>query len=184
MRNNNIVRWIILVIVLISIAFLLSCSQEKSGLSSIVTSQVEEATPVTQAPDPPISDYRLVVDGLVDNPLSLTYDDILQYPAVSDNLWLICPGFFERQNEWTGVPVATILYEAAIKSEAAKIIFTASDGYSQELPLQEAQKEGVFLAYMSDGQVLSQNDGYPLRLVAKNQIGSAWVQRLVRIEVK
>ena len=184
MRNKNKVQWIVLVIVLVSITFLSACSQEKPGLSPIVSSQTEEATPVAEVPGPQISDYRLVVDGLVDNPLSLTYDAILQYPVVSDNPWLVCPGVFETQNEWTGVPLALILKEAGIKPEATRIIFSASDGYSQELAAQEAQKEGVFLAYLSEGQVLTPNAGYPLRVVARDQIGSVWVKRLTRIEVK
>ncbi len=184
MGNNNKFLWIVLAIGLVSIAFLSSCSPEKSGLSSAISSPAVEAIPVAEVTDKPISDYRLVVDGLVDKPLSLTYEEILRYPAITENLWLVCPGFFQRQNDWTGVPIAIILYEAGIKPEATKILFTASDGYSQELAVSQAQKEGVFLAYLSDGQVLSQSDGYPLRLVVKNQIGAVWVQRLTHIEVK
>jgi DMSO/TMAO reductase YedYZ molybdopterin-dependent catalytic subunit len=184
MKSKNKVQWMVLVIVLASIAFLSACSQEKTGLSPAVSSQAEETTPVVEARSPQLSDYRLVVDGLVDNPLSLTYDAILQYPEVTDNLWLVCPGVFETQNEWTGVPVAIILKEARIKPEATRIKFSSSDGYSQELSAQDAQKEGVFLAYKSDGQVLSENDGYPLRLVAKDQIGAVWVKILTHIEVK
>jgi sulfane dehydrogenase subunit SoxC len=184
MRNKNKFQWIILAFVLVSIALLSSCSQVQPGFNPVAASKTEETTPVAELPATPISDYRLVVDGLVDNPLTLTYDAILQYPTVTDNPWLICPGVFETQNEWTGVPVATILTEAGIKPEATRIIFSSSDGYSQELPAQDAQKEGVFLAYKCDGQVLSQNDGYPLRLVDKDQIGSVWVKRLAHIEVK
>jgi DMSO/TMAO reductase YedYZ molybdopterin-dependent catalytic subunit len=189
MRNQNKVQWIVLFfIVLASIAILTSCSQEISGarpgLSPTVSSPAEAAAPVTGTPVPPISDYRLVVDGFVDSPLSLTYDAILQYPSVSDNPWLICPGVFETQNQWTGVPVALILNAAGLKPEAYSIVFSSSDGYSQTLSLQEAQNEGVFLAYKCDGQVLSQNDGYPLRLVAKDQAGYIWVKWLTHIEVK
>jgi DMSO/TMAO reductase YedYZ molybdopterin-dependent catalytic subunit len=184
MRNKNKVRWLVLASILISIAFLSSCSQVKAGLSPVVTSQTPEATAVAAASSPQISDYRLVVDGLVDNPLSLTYDAILHYPVVSDTLWLVCPGYFETQNEWSGVPVAQILSDAGIKPEAARIKFSSSGGYSQELSIQDAQKEGVFLAYKCDGQVLSENDGYPLRLVAKDQIGAVWVKMLAHIEVK
>jgi DMSO/TMAO reductase YedYZ molybdopterin-dependent catalytic subunit len=184
MRNKNKVRWLVLAVILISIAFLSSCSREQPGLSPVLSSQTPEATAAAEESIPQISDYRLVVDGLVDNPLSLTYESLLQYPVVSDNLWLVCPGYFETQNEWSGVPVAQILSAAGIKAEAARIKFSSSGGYSQELSVQDAQKEGVFLAYQCDGQVLSQNDGYPLRLVAKDQIGAVWVKMLAHIEVK
>jgi DMSO/TMAO reductase YedYZ molybdopterin-dependent catalytic subunit len=196
MGNTNKIRWTVLVIIaLASFVFLTSCSQEISGVSAPVSSQTEAATPVTttapvtaapaaETPAPLISDYRLAVDGLVDRPLALTYEAILQYPSVTDNPWLICPGVFETQSEWTGVPVALILKEAGLKAEAVSIGFYASDGYSQILSIQEAQKESVFLAYKCDGQVLSQDDGYPLRVVAGEQLGLVWVKRLARIEVR
>ncbi len=52
-----------------------------------------------------ISEYRLVVDGLVDHPLSLSYEDLLKYPAVTETVLLICPDFFVDNAEWTGVPL-------------------------------------------------------------------------------
>jgi sulfane dehydrogenase subunit SoxC len=185
MSIKNKVLWTVLVIIVLSsLAFLSSCSQEISGVSSIVPSQTEATAPAAETPVPQITNYRLTVDGLIDHPLSLTYEAILQYPAVSDKLWLVCPGYFETENEWTGVPVSTILSEAGLKPEAARIVFSSSGSYSQELSVQEAQKEGVFLAYKSEGQAISQNDGYPLRLVAKDQLGSVWVKFLTHIEVK
>jgi DMSO/TMAO reductase YedYZ molybdopterin-dependent catalytic subunit len=173
---------------IILIPFLSSCSREQTDLNPPAAAHVEEATPTAAPTDTPtstnIADYRLVVDGLVDRPLSLTYESILQYPAVSDTLWLICPGVFENQNEWTGVPLSLILDEAGTKAEATKTKFVSPGGYSAELSIEDARKEGTFLAYKVDGQVLGQNDGYPLRLVVKDQIGSVWVKFLEHIEVK
>jgi sulfoxide reductase catalytic subunit YedY len=51
------------------------------------------------------------------------------------------------------------------------------------LPLEDVQKDGVFLAYKVDGQVLPLEHGYPLRLVAEGQYGSNWVKWLTHIEV-
>lgn len=130
-----------------------------------------------------IADYRLTVDGLVEKPLTLTYDDIVAYPSVTKVVLLICPLTFVDNAEWTGVLVSTLLVEAGLKSGATKVAFQSLDGYQIELPLEDVQKDGVFLAYKVDGQVLPLEHGYPLRLVAEGQYGSNWVKWLTHIEV-
>lgn len=131
-----------------------------------------------------IDEYRLVVEGLVEHPLSLSYEDILAYPSVTEVVLLICPSFFADNAQWTGVPVAEILKEAGVKPEATLVYFHAADHYSNHLTLEEAMGSGVFLAYKVNGQELPLEHGYPLRLVAKGKYGSRWVKWLVRIEVK
>lgn len=133
-----------------------------------------------------INAYRLVVDGLVEQPLSLSYDDILAYPAVTQVLRLDCPGFFVDYAEWTGPLVRTILNEAGVKPEASGVQFY--DGseypYSARLTLEEALGEDTLLAYQVYGQVLPEEHGYPVRLAAGSKLGSSWVKWLFRIEVK
>jgi DMSO/TMAO reductase YedYZ molybdopterin-dependent catalytic subunit len=130
-----------------------------------------------------IADYRLIVDGLVEKPLTLTYDDIVAYPSVTKVVLLICPLTFVDNAEWTGVLVSTLLAEAGLKSGATEVAFQSLDGYQIELPLEDVQKDGVFLAYKVDGQVLPLEHGYPLRLVAEEQYGSNWVKWISHVEV-
>jgi len=130
-----------------------------------------------------MADYRLTVDGLVEKPLTLTYDDIVASPSVTEVVLLICPLTFVDNAEWTGVPVSTLLAEAGLKSGATKVEFQALDGYQNVLTLEDVQKDGVFLAYKVDGQLLPLEHGYPLRLVAEGQYGSNWVKWITHIEV-
>jgi len=131
-----------------------------------------------------IKQFRLTIDGKVKNPLALTYEDVLSYPAVTEVVLLICPGFFVDNAEWTGMPVATLLAEAGIKPEATDVTFhDLGGGYSQTLPLEVALQDGVFLAHMVNGQVLPAEHGYPLRLVAEGRYGSDWVKWVSHIEV-
>jgi len=131
-----------------------------------------------------IKQYRLTIDGKVENPLALTYEDVLSYPAVTEVVLLICPGFFVDNAEWTGVPVATLLAEAGIKPEATDVTFhDLGGGYRKTLPLEVALQDGVFLAHMVNGQVLPAEHGYPLRLVAQGRYGSDWVKWVSRIAV-
>jgi DMSO/TMAO reductase YedYZ molybdopterin-dependent catalytic subunit len=133
-----------------------------------------------------VDSYRLVVDGLVEQPLSLGYDDLLAYPAVTQVLRLDCPGFFVDYAEWTGPLVSSILNEAGVKPEASEVQFY--DGgkypYSARLSLEEALSDDTFLAYQVYGQTLPEEHGYPVRLVVGSKLGSSWVKWLFRIEVK
>jgi sulfane dehydrogenase subunit SoxC len=173
---------LILAIALTSITYLMSCSGNIAGNNTVSAS--DQKPLIADFSELQLSDYRLVVDGLVDHPLTLSYDSVLKYPTVTRSLLLVCPGIFKSQNEWTGVPVSLILKEAGIKPEATRVEFSAPDNYYQVLPLESALQDGVFLAYKVDGHVLAKNDGYPLRLVAKDKVGAVWVRVLTHIEVK
>jgi len=131
-----------------------------------------------------IAEYRLTVDGLVERPLALSYDQVLAYPTVTKVVLLICPGFFEDNAEWTGVPVATLLAEAGVKPEAVEVKFRDFGNYTKTLSLEVAQQEGVFLAHSVNGEVLPLDHGYPLRLVAEGRYGSDWVKWVKHIEVR
>jgi sulfoxide reductase catalytic subunit YedY len=131
-----------------------------------------------------IEQYRLIIDGLVENPLTLTYQEILTYPTVTEVVLLICPGFFADNAEWTGVPVKTLLAEAGVKPEATEVIFHGLDGYHSSISLETAQESGPFLAHMVNGQVLPAEHGYPLRLVVKHHYGSEWVKWVEHISVQ
>jgi DMSO/TMAO reductase YedYZ molybdopterin-dependent catalytic subunit len=131
-----------------------------------------------------IKEYRLIVDGLVETPLALSYDQILSYPTVTKVVLLICPGVFTDNAEWTGVPVKTILAEAGISSDATSVTFHDFDYYAKTLPLEVAQQDGVFLAHTVNGEVLPVEHGYPLRLVVEGRYGSEWVKWVQRIEVQ
>jgi DMSO/TMAO reductase YedYZ molybdopterin-dependent catalytic subunit len=130
-----------------------------------------------------ISGYRLTLDGMVDNPLTLTYESILEYPAVTQNVALICPGVWGERVDWTGVPVSTLLTEAILQTGAKEVEFYASDGYYIALKLEDMKKPGFFLAYRRNGQTLNHSEGYPVRLVADGMDGNNWVRWITRIKV-
>lgn len=130
-----------------------------------------------------ITQYRLIVNGLVETPLSVSYDELLQYPSVTRVVLLICPYVFADNAEWTGVPVSRLLDEAGVKPNASKVVFYSIDGYQASLTIEEALVDEVFLAYNVNGQTLPPEHGYPLRLVVKGYYGANWVKWLERIEV-
>ncbi len=134
-------------------------------------------------PEVKIEDYQLNVIGMVDNRLGVGYDEILSYPSVTKTVLLICSGAFADNAEWTGVPVKYFLDRAGVRDGANTVTFYALDSYHKSMPLWQAEKEGVFLAYEVNGEKLPPEHGYPLRLVAEGQFGYLWTKWVTTIEL-
>jgi DMSO/TMAO reductase YedYZ molybdopterin-dependent catalytic subunit len=166
------------------LSLLINSDPAKVDNSKLPITPVDQLHTTGSAPEIDISKYRLIVDGLVSTPLSLTYEDIMQYPTVTEVVLLICPGVFVDNAQWTGVPVTTILAEAGVKQEAKEVTFYAADQYQITFSLTEVERDGVFLSHTVDGQILPKEHGYPLRLVVKGEYGSNWVKWVDHIEIK
>jgi DMSO/TMAO reductase YedYZ molybdopterin-dependent catalytic subunit len=154
--------------------------------TAIPLTPVDELGRTGNPMDVDLATYRLVVDGLVERPLSLSYDELVAYPAVSEVLKLDCPGFFIDYAEWTGPLVRTLLEEAGIKPGASEVVFYDGHSipYKQVLSLETALRDDTLLAYKVNGVTLPVEHGYPLRLAVGSQVGSYWVKWLFRIEVQ
>lgn len=154
--------------------------------SRLPITSVEELNRTGIAPDVNIEQYRLGIEGLVETPLSLTYEEVLAYPSATEVVLLICPGYFADNAEWAGVPVTALLEKAGIKPEAKTVVFQDITGsYRRELPVEDIMgNDSIFLAHTVDGQMLPAEHGYPLRLVAKGKYGSYWVKWVEKIEVR
>ncbi len=131
-----------------------------------------------------ITGYRLEVTGEVDNPLSLTYDELRCMPRTEARLKLVCPGFFEDTATWAGTPLRFLLGSAKVRPDARKVRLISADGYAVTVPLKEALSEGNFVAYEWEGKALPALHGFPLRAVFPGSEGSQWVKWLVKIEVE
>jgi DMSO/TMAO reductase YedYZ molybdopterin-dependent catalytic subunit len=126
--------------------------------------------------------YRLKVSGEVDNPLSLSFDQILQLPSVTEVVLLICPGFFANNGRWTGISFQTLLQRVQPKKEAKFVNIKGAEKVTR-IPIKESYEKGVFLAYQVNGEALPRKHGFPLRLVLEDHYGSDWVKYVNEIEV-
>lgn len=127
--------------------------------------------------------YRLKVSGKVGRPLSLSYDEVLKHPSLTETVLLICPGFFSNNGRWTGVNLKSLLQEAQIKKEAQYIDISGAQGKNVRIPLKAFDQKKIFLAYRVNGETLPQKHGFPLRLVYKDAYGSDWVKYVGEIMV-
>ncbi len=131
-----------------------------------------------------VSSYRLTVTGLVNKPLNLTYDDVVEkYQAYQKVVTIYCVEGWHATILWQGVLVKDLLDEAVAISDAQVAIFHASDGYSTSLPLDYIRSRNILLAYKMNGLTIPQERGFPFELVAESQYGYKWVKWLTQIEV-
>jgi sulfoxide reductase catalytic subunit YedY len=130
-----------------------------------------------------LTNYRLKVMGKVGRSLSLSYDQILKYPSLTETILLICPGFFSNNGRWTGVNLKSLLEEAQIEKEAEYIDIVGASEKRVRIPLKTLDQKRIFLAYRVNGEVLPQKHGFPLRLVYEDPYGSDWVKYVDEIVV-
>ncbi|HET6662727.1 MAG TPA: molybdopterin-dependent oxidoreductase [Acidimicrobiales bacterium] len=148
--------------------------------------------------------WRLEIGGEVRSPLSLSLDDMKQRPRASFACTLECAGngrarlsprplsqpWLEEavgNAEWTGTPLAPLLEEAGVEDTAVEVLFTGLDrgiqgeaehAYERSLPVDEALRPDVLLAYEVNGQPLPPQHGFPLRLIVPGWYGMTLVKWL------
>jgi DMSO/TMAO reductase YedYZ molybdopterin-dependent catalytic subunit len=133
-----------------------------------------------------LEEWRLVVDGKVEEPLSLKYSEILDLPSVEKTVLLVCPGFFANNGTWKGVSVIELLKRAQVKSDAAYVTVRGPRGDYEKVEkfsLKDGDSDLLFLAYQVNGTTLPQKHGFPLRLVAGSRYGSEWVKYVWNVKV-
>ncbi|MBL8521879.1 MAG: sulfite dehydrogenase [Betaproteobacteria bacterium] len=149
------------------------------------------------------SKHRLMINGLVKNPLVFTMDDLMRLPSVSRMHFIECGANtgMEWGNvavptvqythgmlsccEFTGVALSTLLDMAGYDKKAGKyILVEGADGSSMTRTVaMERALDDCMVAYAMNGEMLRPENGYPLRMVAPGIQGVSWVKWLRRIEV-
>lgn len=160
--------------------------QNRHGMPSIPVGQTEtEKWPVLDLgvqPKIPIKMWRLKVDGAVESPQVLSFEALVALGAVDDVSDFHCVTTWSRLGlRWRGVRVSTVLAAASPTPEASHLMIYGSDGYSTNVPLEEALKDDVLLAFMAEGEPLPVEHGGPVRMITPQLYawkGAKWVKRL------
>jgi DMSO/TMAO reductase YedYZ molybdopterin-dependent catalytic subunit len=126
--------------------------------------------------------WSLRVDGAVEAPLSLSYADLLALPHVDEQADFHCvTGWSILDVAFHGVRLATVLALARPAPDATHVMAHALDGYSTNLPLEEALKPDVLLVHEVEGKPLRAEHGGPVRVVVPQLWawkGAKWVSRV------
>ena len=113
-----------------------------------------------------LTTWALRVEGEVERPLRLSWTELRALPQVTEASDFHCVTTWSRMDmQWTGVRLAEVLAMAEPSEAAAFVFFTAADGYTTNLPLEEALKSDVLLGHTVDGEALPLEHGGPLRVI-------------------
>lgn len=135
-----------------------------------------------------INQWNLEISGLVENPLVLSYSDILNMPqssvfATLETISNPQGGDLIGNAIWTGVPFDYILEQVVPDEDVLEVVFYCEDGYSTSLTMEEVLEEGVMLAYKMNGKTLAAEHGYPARMVVPEKYGMKWPKWINKIEL-
>lgn len=133
--------------------------------------------------------WRLVVDGMVDKRVELSFDDLIALGLDEYVITLTCVsnevgGDLVGNARWLGVPVRTVLAAAGVQSGADMVLSRSVDGFTASTPLESLTDPGVdaIFAVAMNGEPLPLEHGFPVRMVVPGLYGyvsaTKWVEEL------
>jgi DMSO/TMAO reductase YedYZ molybdopterin-dependent catalytic subunit len=155
-------------------------------------------------PEIDAAEWTLEITGLVQNPITLTLDDLKAWPRQELTFTIECSGnhgfdWFTSgigNAVWGGAALGPILDEAGVLDDGIEVAFyghdageitvreqTFTQNFARSMSLDDAMSSYNLLAYEMNGEPLPQPNGFPLRLIAPGWYGIANVKWLKRIEV-
>ncbi|MDQ3822470.1 MAG: sulfite oxidase-like oxidoreductase [Actinomycetota bacterium] len=132
-----------------------------------------EKWPVLHAGSVPHTDlatWDFKVWGEVEEPLSLTWDELTALPATEVTVDLHCVTRWSRfDTSFRGVHWSDLAAKAHPKPSARFVVAHAEQGFTSNVPLEAIEDENALLAYEADGEPLTPDHGWPLRLVVPSR---------------
>jgi len=123
------------------------------------------------------STWQLRIHGMVDKPMILSYDDLIQQPMIERDVTLTCVseavgGNYIGNARWQGTLLAPILRKAGIQSGADQIVMRDPHGMTIGVATEPVMDgRDSLLAVGMNGEVLPQAHGYPVRVVVPGLYG-------------
>lgn len=133
-------------------------------------------------PQIPMDMWRLTIDGEVENPIVLKWDDVMALPQTEDTSDFHCVTTWSKLNmNWQGVSLLDIAALVQPKATATHIMCYGYDTYTTNVAIEEALKPDVLLAHTVEGEPLALEHGGPLRMITPQLYawkGSKWIKRI------
>lgn len=134
----------------------------------------------------PQVNWELKISGAVDNPLTLSYADLVEMEQVDlSNVQMEKSTGEDEVGSWSGASLDAIFQQAGASANYVSVTAIAADGYAIEITKDELQ--GAIVALKKDGEWIteaaSEADKGPIRLVCPQTPGNRWVFQLQEIQV-
>jgi DMSO/TMAO reductase YedYZ molybdopterin-dependent catalytic subunit len=160
------------------------------GVATFMTANADfyriDTTLTTPQVDP--ATWLLTVAGMVDKPLTLTYEDLLSRPLIERDITMVCVsnevgGNYIGTARWLGVSLTSVLKEAGVKPGATQLVSRSVDGYTAGSPTAVVMDgRDSLIAIGMNGEVLPVGHGFPARLIVPGLYGfvsaTKWVTEL------
>jgi DMSO/TMAO reductase YedYZ molybdopterin-dependent catalytic subunit len=109
-------------------------------------------------------DFR--ISGLVEEPATFNWDEFMALPQTRRHNDIHCVTRWSKlDNDWDGVAVLDLMKRVSPKPEVKAVIVHAEHGFTANLTLDDFLRDDNLFAHSHDGQPLTPEHGYPLRLV-------------------
>ena len=170
--------------------FTFSEMNEIEGISPYITSNKDFYRIDTALRVPTIepADWSLTLNGLVENPYELSYDEILEMDLVKKDVTLTCVsneigGPLVGNAVWSGVPLSEIISKSEPLPEAQQVMCHSVDGFTAGFPIENIfDGRTALLAVGMNGRPLPVIHGFPARLVVAGLYGYVsavkWIKRI------
>lgn len=133
-------------------------------------------------PDISLDRWRLTLDGAVENPVTLRWEDFMALPQTEDVSDFHCVTTWSKLDmPWVGVRFADLAALAMPQETATHVLCYGYDTYTTNLSLEEALKPDVLLGHTVNGQPLPREHGGPVRMITPQLYawkGSKWIKRI------
>jgi DMSO/TMAO reductase YedYZ molybdopterin-dependent catalytic subunit len=139
-------------------------------------------------PQVPVDSWKLRIDGMVDNPIELTFEDLLAREQIERYITLSCVsnpvgGGLVGNALWRGVRLKDILEEAGVQDGAEQVVSQSIDGWTCGSPLETIMDgRDAMLAIAMNGEALPAQHGFPVRIVVPGLFGyvsaTKWVTEI------
>ena len=133
-------------------------------------------------PDVSLAEWRLRIEGAVENTATLTFDDFMALPQVEYVSDIHCVTTWSRyDNHWSGVASQTIIDLVKPTADVAYVIFHSYDGYTTNIKLDVFKEPDVILAHSWEGAPLTREHGGPMRAIVPQWYfwkSAKWITRI------
>jgi len=130
--------------------------------------------------------WTFTVDGLVERPFVLRYDELLALPRSTTRCDIHCVTTWSRfDNRFSGVSVQSLLQRAGVRPHARYCLVSAEEGFTTNLPLADLDRPANLVALVHDGEPLTPEHGWPARLLVPHLYfwkSAKWVRGLTLLD--
>lgn len=129
-----------------------------------------------------LQQWRLQIDGAVEHPTTLDWNDFMELPQTDDLSDFHCVTTWSKLDiSWKGVRMADIAALVQPMDNVTHIMCYGYDDYSTNLAMEEALKPDVLLVHTVEGKPLPKEHGGPVRMITPQLYawkGSKWIKRI------